>query len=187
MAFNIKVASAIEAAASKVPVITFADKNEDLTCLSYGEENIPNQISLNIFGKEKLIKAIKNINLLWDKNENKKTREEILNRKLKDYGTSKAAENIAQKIIEYAGIPNPKGNQDLGKDSILYDAYEIYRILKYKFKFNGSSMDINKRETLSYNNIQRDISNLLDVMKIKQKAKVKRVAPNTFYLYPLER
>tara|TARA_B100001063_G_C16735536_1_gene541790 strand:+ start:330 stop:1691 length:1362 start_codon:yes stop_codon:yes gene_type:complete len=179
--------SAIEAAASKVPVITFADKNEDLTCLSYGEENIPNQISLNIFGKEKLIKAIKNINLLWDKNENKKTREEILNRKLKDYGTSKAAENIAQKIIEYAGIPNPKGNQDLGKDSILYDAYEIYRILKYKFKFNGSSMDINKRETLSYNNIQRDISNLLDVMKIKQKAKVKRVAPNTFYLYPLER
>lgn len=179
--------SAIEAAASKVPVITFADKNEDLTCLSYGKENIPNQISLNIFGKEKLIKAIKNINLLWDKNENKKTREEILNRKLKDYGTTKAAENIAQKIIEYVGAPNPKGNVKLGKDSFFYDIYELYRILKYKLNTKANLVDMNKKDSLSHRKIQKDISNILTIMKIEKKVKVKRVERNTFYLYPLER
>jgi surface carbohydrate biosynthesis protein len=179
--------SAIEAAASKIPVLTYVDTYEDLYCLSEGKENIPNKLSLNIFGKEELNNAIKNIDLLWNKDANKKQREEILNRKIKYNGTIKAAENIAQKIIEYVGTPNPKGNQDIGKDSILHDVHEFYRILKYKLRFNSSLMDGNKRETLSYHNIERDISNFLDIMNIKQKAKIKRVERNTFYLYPLER
>lgn len=179
--------SAIEAAASKIPVLTYAKSNEDLYCLSEGKKNIPNELSLNVFGKEELTSAIENISLLWNKNENKNRREEILKRKLKDYGTTKAAENIAQNIIKHVGKPNPKGNQDIGKDSILYDIYEIYRNLKYKLNFKNTLVEFNKRETLSYHNIQRDMSNLLDIMKIKTKPKFKRVEQNTFYLYPFER
>lgn len=178
--------SAIEAAASKIPVVTFAANNEDLTCLSEGKENIPNQLSLNIFKKEELIKAIKNINLLWNKDKNKKLREKILMRKLKDYGTTKSAENIAQKIIEYVGTPNPKGNVDLSKDSILYDLKDIYRLLKYKLNIKSSMMDMNKKDAISHQRIKRDITYMLEVMKIKNKAKIKRVEQNAFYIYPLD-
>ena len=41
------------------------------------------------------------INTIWNKDENQKSREKLLKRKLKDYGTTKSAENIAQKIIKY--------------------------------------------------------------------------------------
>ena len=179
--------SAIEAAASKIPVLTYIDSHEDLYCLSEGKINIPNKISLNIFGKEELINAIHNISFLWNKYETKKIREEILNGKLKDYGTTKAAENIAEYIIKHVGNPNFRGNQDIGSDSILFDIYEIFRILKYKLNFKNTLLGFNKRETLSYHKIRTDISNMLNIMKINTKAKVKRVARNTFYLYPLER
>ena len=77
--------------------------------------------------------------------------------------------------------------QDIGNDSILFDIYEIFRILKYKLNFKNTLLGFNKRETLSYHKIRTDISNMLNIMKINTKAKVKRVARNTFYLYPLER
>jgi hypothetical protein len=124
------------------------------------------------------------INLIWNKDENQKSREKLLKRKLKDYGSTKAAENIAQKIIEYVGTPNPKGNENLGKDSMFYGIYELFRKLRPKTK--STIMDINKRETLSYDRVQKDIIHLMSIMKVDKKIKMKRIGPNTFYLYPLE-
>ena len=177
--------SAIEASASEIPVITYADEKEDLTRLSDGKEDVPNKLSINVLGKGQFIQAVKNINLLWNKNENRKHREVLLNRKLKDYGTTKSAEKIAQKIIEYTGKPNSKGNETLGKDSVLYDIYDLYRSFKYRTKLPGDIMDLNKRETISQGMIQKDITHLLSILKIEKKVKLKRVGRSAFYLYPL--
>ena len=46
-------------------------------------------------------------------------------------------------------------------------------------------MDLQKRDTLSYSKTQRDIENLLNIMNINKKVKIKRVERNTFYLFPL--
>ena len=138
--------SAIEAAASNIPVITYALEPENLTCLSDGKENVPNNISINIFGKEKLVEAMKDIKSIWNRDENKKQREKILKRKLKEYGTIKSAENIAQEIINYVGSPNPQGNRNLGMDSIFYDVYELYNQLKYKLNDNRTVVDMNKKD-----------------------------------------
>tara|TARA_B110000027_G_scaffold102384_1_gene108323 strand:+ start:2046 stop:3419 length:1374 start_codon:yes stop_codon:yes gene_type:complete len=176
--------SSIEASTVGIPVVTYADEIEDLKSLSEGKENIPNKLSINALGKKQFLEKMNDINSIWNKDENQKSREKLLKRKLKDYGTTKAAENIAQKIIEYVGTPNPKGNENLGKDSILYDIYELFRKLRPKTK--STIMDINKRETLSYDKVQNDIIHLMGIMKVDKKIKMKRVGPNTFYLYPLE-
>ncbi|MDC0373212.1 hypothetical protein OAN04_05705 [Candidatus Pelagibacter ubique] len=176
--------SSIEASTVGIPVVTYADEIEDLKSLSEGKENIPNKLSINVLGKKQFVEKMNDINSIWNKDENQKSREKLLKRKLKHYGTTKAAENIAQKIIEYTGTPNPKGNENLGKDSILYDIYELFRKLRPKTK--STIMDINKRETLSYDRVQNDIIHLMGIMKVDKKIKMKRVGPNTFYLYPLE-
>ena len=178
--------SAIEASASNIPVITYVDDKKDLTILSEGTENIPNKLSLNTFGEEKFIETVKNINLFWNENKKKHLREIILNKKLKDYGTINAAKNIAQEIIEYIGLPNPKGNQNLGKDSILYDIHELFRNFKYKLKFQDNIIDMNKRHALTIHKLQKDIFEMLNIMKINKNIKIKRVERNTFYLYPLQ-
>ena len=173
--------SAIEATTVGIPVITYVDDHEDL--LSYkGKENIPNKLSINIFGKDKFLEIINDIKSIWDKNENKISREILLKKKLKNYGTIKNMEYIAQTIIEYVGTPNPKGNENIGKDSILFDIYELFRKLRPKTK--SAIMDINKRQTLSYDMVQKDIAHLLNIIKVDKKINMKRVRPNTFYLYP---
>ena len=178
--------SAIEASTLNIPVLTYADDKEDLTLLSEGNENIPNKLSLNILGEDQFKETLKNINSLWHEDINKIQRETLLNRKLKDYGTTKSAENIAQKIIEYTGKPNSKGNETLGKDSVLYDIYDLYRSFKYRTKLPGYIMDFNKRETISHSMIQKDITHLLSILKIEKKVKLKRVGRSAFYLYPLK-
>lgn len=178
--------SSIEAAASNIPVITYADEIEDFTRLSEGDENIPNKLSLHILGEKKMFQILKNVNLLWNEDIKKITRDTILNRKLKDYGTTKAAKNIAEKIIECSGLPNPKGNNSLGKDSFLYDIYELYRRFKYSMIKSSGIMDLNKREAISRSKIQKDIDHLLNIMNIDKKVKLKRVEHNTFYIYPFD-
>ena len=119
--------SAIEASAADIPVITYLDESDDLVCLSEGKENIPNKLSINVLGKDKFIETANNIDLIWNKKENKLYREKLLNKKLKNYGTTKTAEDIATKIIEYVGKPNSKGNESIGKDSFFFDIHELYR------------------------------------------------------------
>ena len=175
--------SAIEASTANIPVISYI-KKKDLNCLSLGIENIANKLSINVFGKKQLTQTINKIDLIWNKPENKKKRLLYLNKKLKYYGTTKSAEKIAQKIIDYTGTPNPIGYEKLGKDSILYYIYEIYRNFKFRPKTIKTIMDLQKRDTLSYSKIQRDIENLLNIMNINKKVKIKRVERNTYYLFP---
>ena len=52
---------------------------------------------INIYGKKKFIENVNDIKMIWNENENKLKREKLLERKLKDYGTTKSAEKIAQK------------------------------------------------------------------------------------------
>ncbi len=177
--------SAIEASAANIPVMTYADDDSDITCLSDGKENIPNKLSINIFGEDAFIRVVKNINHEWNKEENKIKREEFLKRKLKDFGTTKPAENIAKKILDFVGQPNPSGNINLGKDSILYDIYEKYRLSKFRPKTTAAIFDINKRETLSYRKIQKDILDLFSLMNIDENINLKRVGRNSYYLFPL--
>ena len=178
--------SAIEASTVGIPVVTYAEEIEDLKRLSEGNDNIPNKLSINVFGKNQFFEKMNDISLIWNKDENKKNREILLKRKLKDYGTTKAAKNIAQTIIEYAGTPNPKGNENLGKDSILFDIYELFRFSKLRPKSSSIILDLNKRGTLSYDKVQKDITHIMGIMKVDKKIKMKRVERNTFYLYPLE-
>lgn len=178
--------SSIEASASNVPVVTYADEIDDLTCLSQGKENIPNKLSLHAFGKEKFTEISKNYNLLWNKFENKERRKVILNRKLKDFGTINAAKNIAQEIIKYVGKPNKKGNQSLIKNRIVYDFLDLFRKIKLSIRNDDKiMMEKLKRETLSYKRIQKDIYKLLDIFQMDQKVKIKKVHQNAFYIYPL--
>lgn len=177
--------SAIEASTVNKPVITYFEEKQDLICLSEGKENIPNKLSIPIQGKNKLIENIENINFIWNEDRFKEHREMILSRKLKNYGNTKAAEAIAQEIINYTGLPNPKGNENLGKDSIFFDIYELLRTSKLRPNTKSYIMDINKREVLTYNKIKLDIDIFLNFMGIKEKIRLKRIGPSTFYLYPL--
>lgn len=176
--------SAIEAAAADIPVVTFVENKEDLTSLSKGKENISNQLSINILGEDNFFQIAKNIKSLWNKNENKIKRSKILNRKLKDYGKINAAKNIANKIIDYVDEVNPKGYQNLGKDSIFYDIYELYRLSNFRPNTKDVIMDLNKRESLSVNKVKKDLINLTEIMKINYKIKIRRIERNTFYIYP---
>ncbi len=178
--------SAIEASTVGIPVVTYLNDDRERTYLSKGKENIPNKISINIYGKKKFIENVNDIKMIWNENENKLKREKLLERKLKDYGTTKSAEKIAQKIIEYSGKPNSNGNENIGRDSYLYDILEIIRTFKLRPKRTSTIMDINKRETLTYDRVQKDIQKLLNIMKLNIKIKIKRIKPNTFYLSPLE-
>ena len=178
--------SAIEASAVDIPVVTYLNKINERTLLSKGNENIPNKISINIFGKKSFVETANNIKTIWNKNENKIRRKILLNRKLTDYGTTKGAEKIAQKIIELSGTPNIKGYENIGKDSFIYDIFELFRNFKKKSKRTSNIMDLNKRETLSISRIQKDIAKLKDIMKVNIKINVKRVRPSTFYLSPSE-
>ena len=178
--------SAIEASAVDIPVVTYLNKINERTLLSKGNENIPNKISINIFGKKSFVETANNIKTIWNKNENKIRRKILLNRKLTNYGTTKGAEKIAQKIIELSGTPNIKGYENIGKDSFIYDIFELFRNFKKKSKRTSIIMDLNKRETLSISRIQKDIAKLKDIMKVNIKINVKRVRPSTFYLSPSE-
>lgn len=178
--------SAIEASSAGIPVVTYYDNIEDLTLLSNGKENIPNKLSVNINGENQFIEIINSIKEIWFNNKNTVKRDVLLKRKLKDYGTTKAAQNIAKQIIEHVGIPNSKGNENLGKDSIFFDIYELFRMNKFRLKTKSSILDINKRETISSDKIKNDISNLMDITKVQNKIRMKRIGPNTFYIYPLE-
>ena len=68
----------------------------------------------------------------------------------------------------------------------MYDILEIIRTFKLRPKRTSTIMDINKRETLTYDRVQKDIQKLLNIMKLNIKIKIKRIKPNTFYLSPLE-
>jgi hypothetical protein len=177
--------SAIEASTVNKPVINYSVKKKSLMHLSERKKYICNKLSINVFGKKQFEETMNNIELLWNKDENKKKRKKYLNNKLKGSGTIMAAKKIAQKIIDLAGTPNPRGYENLGKDSILYDIYEVYRNFKFKPKTTNVVMDMQKRETISYKKIQKDIANLLSVLKINKKVKLKRIERNTFYLFPL--
>ncbi len=89
-------------------------------------------------------------------------------------GLRKLLKNIAQKIIECSGLPNPKGNNSIGKDSIFYDIYELYRRLKYSLIKPSAIMDLNKREAISQSKIQKDIDHLLNIMNIDKKVKTQK-------------
>lgn len=176
--------SAIEAACANIPVITYADEVDDLTVLSYGKKNIPNKISVHAFGIDEFVTVVNDLILTWSEEKRKEKREAFLNKKLTNYGTTNPAEKIAEKIISYTGKPNPKGNISIGKDSFKYDLYELYRCSRFRPKSIGSIMDINKRETLSKVKIKNDLKGLIEAMGVKMSIKTKRIAPNTFYIYP---
>ena len=174
--------SAIEASAVDIPVVTYLNDKDQIKLLSKDKENIPNKLSINIFGKEKFIEKFDHIQSLWNKNDNKLHREKLLKRKLSNYGTTKGAEQIAQKIIEYSGKPNMKGYENIAQDSFIHDIFEIFRNFKLRPKKTSLIMDRNKRQTISYDKIQKDISKLLSIMQTNIKIGIKRVRPNTFYL-----
>ncbi|MDM7858927.1 surface carbohydrate biosynthesis protein [Thiopseudomonas acetoxidans] len=178
--------SAIEAACANIPVITYADEVNDLTILSYGKENIPNKISVHAFGINEFVAAVNDLALVWSEEKRKEKREAFLNKKLTNYGTMVPAEKIAERIIIYTGKPNPNGNVGIGKDTFMYDLYELYRCSRFRPKSIGVIMDINKRETLSKAKIKHDLKGLMEAMGIKVGIKTKRVAPNSFYIYPQE-
>ena len=70
--------SAIEASAVDIPVVTYLNDKDQIKLLSKDKENIPNKLSINIFGKEKFIEKFDHIQSLWNKNDNKLHREKLL-------------------------------------------------------------------------------------------------------------
>lgn len=55
----------------------------------------------------------------------------------------------------------------------------------FRARMIESFMEMEKRKKLSYNKMQRDIANFLNIVKINKKVKVKKVERNIFYLFPL--
>ena len=139
-------------------------------------------MSLNVLGNSEFIEISEKINFLWNSEENKKKRKKLLKKKLKEYGTITAAEDIAQEIIRFTGEPNTGGNKKLGKDSILYDVIEFFRSNKFRPKTTSFIMDSNKRIKITYDKIKDDIEKLSLIIKSNKKIKIKRIAPSTFYL-----
>jgi hypothetical protein len=62
----------------------------------------------------------------------------------------------------------------------LYDIYEIYRNSKFRARMIESFMEMEKRKNLSYNKMQRDVANFLDIIKINKKVNFKKVERNIF-------
>ena len=75
-----------------------------------------------------------------------------------------------------------KGYENIAQDSFIHDIFEIFRNFKLRPKKTSLIMDRNKRQTISYDKIQKDISKLLSIMQTNIKIGIKRVRPNTFYL-----
>ncbi len=165
--------SGIEAACSDVPTISFAIDETDLV-----EKSIPNMCSIRAIGTKQLIDVIRDINNLWQA-ESKK-RNDILSRKMHNYGTLQPIFDIAENLISVSGSPNPQGNSKLGKDSHFYDLYEIFRMSKLRGKSKKVIFDQSKRPPLVPKRVYADVKKALRVLSLNSSLQVIRVAQNCF-------
>ena len=58
---------------------SYLNDDRERTYLSKGKENIPNKISINIYGKKKFIENVNDIKMIWNENENKLKRDRTKN------------------------------------------------------------------------------------------------------------
>ena len=85
-------------------------------------------------------------------------------------------------ILDVCGTPNNNGNTDLGKDSWIYDAKEIYRTSRFKKRNLGTILDQGKRQTIKKRSIRRDVNRFLEVLGHDVHIEVERVGPNVYCL-----
>jgi surface carbohydrate biosynthesis protein len=178
--------SSIEAVCANIPVITYADEESDFTILSKGKDNIPNLLSKKIINKDNLINLIEKIENSWNIKDEKINRNSLLSQKLINYGSFESSSNIVEEIVNIVGSSNMCGNENLGRDSILYDIYELYRTSNFRIKTPSSIMDINKRKKLDTHMVESDIKKIMKIMNKRKKFEIKRISLNTFYLKPLK-
>lgn len=169
--------SAIESASANIPTIAFGETENDL----FSQNNsIPNRIAMPALGVENLTHVLSEIDVKWDTDQAR--RKAIIDRKVHNTGTLQPVIDICDHLINLSGTPNISGNQNLGKDSILYDIFEIYRMSRFRKRSKSSIMDQNKRPAITKEQIANDIQRAASIFNVSQEIIIKRVGPNAFRL-----
>lgn len=166
--------SGIQAAASGVPVVAFGEKNSDLA----GTCPIPNDVSIPAIGIGPLLETVGNLDACWREVES--TRQEVLEKKLSGVGTLSPLTDTADALLQLSGTPNPTGNRDLGRDSIMYDLKEVYRTSRLRSRSRRRILDQNKRPTIKKRDIRRDVANIGKLLGYGQDFEVGRVGRNSY-------
>ena len=165
----------IEAAAANVPCIALGEMRADL----FGHnKTASNQASIPVIGLENLLHTISVLDEEWSKHES--SRKRILDRKVYGAGTILPVTAIVDELYKMSGAPDLLGNSGLGKDSVFYGLYEMYRLSRFRRKTKGVVMDQSKRPTIRLTAIQRDIDLAKAVLTRSDNLEVKRVASNSF-------
>lgn len=167
--------SALEAVSAGVPTIAFGEYEEDL----FGRDNsIPNQCAIPAIGVDNLMEVLANLGQRWD--ENSERRRLILDRKVHNAGTLQPVYDITECLFSLSGPPNPRGNADLGGDTLLYDLFELYRMSKFRKQNRSTTMDQTKRPTLRLSKVKNDLRRIISLLNYDDVLDVVRVAPSCF-------
>ena len=167
--------SGIQAVASGIPMYAFGQEEDDFKDI----RSIPNELSERLTGEDEVVSKLCRAEPFAMPGEESAI---LLERKIKGAGTLGPLNATADEILDVCGTPNNNGNADLGKDSWIYDAKEIYRTSRFKKRSLGTILDQGKRQTIKKRSIRRDVNRFLEVLGHDVHIEVERVGPNVYCL-----
>ena len=104
----------------------------------------------------------------------------MLSEKLTGIGNREPLSRTADALFSLAGEACPTGNRNLGRDSVVYDLKEIYRMSRLRGSARRIVLDQRKRPTISKSRIQTDVERIARLINCSKSLAVRRVAPNTY-------
>lgn len=172
--------SGIQAAVSGIPLIAYAAVESDFV----EARGMPNDLGLKAVGEAEILERVMTLDKYWDQLDSV-AQQKQLERKLEKPGTKSPISVTANAILEISGIPNIEGNQDLGRDTILYDIKELKRMSRFRRRNMDTILDQAKRPTIAKTRVRYDVERLAKLLGHSKQLHVSRVAPNTFRISSL--
>lgn len=166
--------SGIQSAASDVPVIAFGETPADLE----GECSVPNRVSIPAVGIESVVSTVDDIERRWS--DARSGCRAVLYEKLTGVGNREPLTRTAEALLTLIGKPCPGGNRVLGRDSLVYDLREIYRMSSLRRPTRRTVLDQRKRPTITETQVKRDVERVCRLLDCPRDLLVRRVAPNTY-------
>lgn len=166
--------SGIQAASSDIPSIAFGERASDLE----GECSVPNRVSIPAIGLESVLEAVGEIDQRWRLT--RAERRDLLDEKLTGLGTRTPLDVTADALLGLAGKPYPMSNYGLGRDSLVYDLKEFYRMSPLRRATRRTVLDQRKRPTIPRSGLNRDVERIAGLLGWTCKLATSRVAPNTY-------
>lgn len=174
--------SSLEAVSAGVPVIALGENDHDL----FDSDNvIPNKVAIPIKNINCLLKAVSGFlqeGVIFNRPLNIGNTD-LLNQKVINANSMKPVYEITEVIIELSNSIGKECRKPLGRDSILNDLIECFRMSMFRLPRTVAVMDQHKRPTIKSKKVREDIELSLKVLRLNQKIEFKRIGVSCFHIY----